>query len=141
MCPVLSHHRTGRPVLHVLPQLVVLVELADLRPMVVPLGLPLGDRGPIVQPASVGRAFRRSSREIVDGDRPIRRAISRTPHLRVSSGTFNDHFHQWRPQRHEVVLNARQEQRYTLLLPIAASLVRMTISEANGLIHGATHWY
>ena len=42
-------------------------------------------------------AFRRSSREIVDGDRPVRLAISRTPHPRtrkiaISSRSANDKY-------------------------------------------------
>ena len=78
MLPVRAGDRPGEPVLHVSPQRVVHGQLGQLRTPTTSIGMPLRSRGPVLQVATASRVLRRSSREIVDGERPSRRAISRT---------------------------------------------------------------
>lgn len=81
--------------LHVLAQLVVGDELGRLRPTRAAFGVPLRDRCLVVQVYVRVEALRRSSREIFDGSRPVRRAISRAPcpwalSIAMSSRSGND---------------------------------------------------
>src|SRR5437588_4363193 len=68
-----------QPILHIRAQLYVVRQLHGFRPPGRPVGMPLRCGCPIVQPPLRVAALRRSSREIVDADRPICRAIARTP--------------------------------------------------------------
>lgn len=68
--------RAGKPVLHMDLQSLVFGELGRFGALRGPFCFPLCNRGPILQRAA---ALRRSSREMVEGDRPSCRAISRTP--------------------------------------------------------------
>src|SRR4051794_34741787 len=99
-----EHRRAARsadlaaePVLHVAAQPVVDHELGGLRAAGSPLRLPLRDRCPVLQPTTRVAALRRSSRDTVEGARPIRRAISRTPppwarSSAISSRSANDRY-------------------------------------------------
>jgi len=73
-----SGNLTGKPILHILTKLIVRCELGHLGTLGLPVSVPLSVRSPILQlPRLV--ALRRSSLEIVDGDRPNCRAMARTP--------------------------------------------------------------
>ncbi len=78
MLPVRAGDRPGEPVLHVSPQRVVHGRLGQLRTPTTSIGMPLRSCGLVLQVATASRVLRRSSREIVDGERPSHRAISRT---------------------------------------------------------------
>ncbi len=70
---------TGQSILHIRAQRQVDRQLHWFRAPGRPVGVPLRCRCTIVQAPLRVAALRRSSREIVDAERPICRAISRTP--------------------------------------------------------------
>lgn len=76
-CAVGGGDHARQSALHVLLQCVVGSQFGRLRAPSAPLGVPLRARSPIVQVAGSRPGFRRSSREIVEGDRFVRREISR----------------------------------------------------------------
>jgi hypothetical protein len=80
---VRGHDRAREPVLHVLPQRIVGGELGHLRAPGTPIGVHWAVVARYSRPPPRVAALRRSSREMVDGDRPSRRAISRTPQPRA----------------------------------------------------------
>jgi hypothetical protein len=73
------HDHASQPLLHVLAQLSMDRELRRLGPARGAIRMPLGRRRSVLEAAGTRAALRRSSREIVDGARATRRAISRTP--------------------------------------------------------------
>ena len=90
--PIRPLHSPRQAVGHIAAQLRVAGELGS---PAAPVGVPLRSRCPMVSEPLRVAALRRNSREIVDGDRPTRRAISRTPSFwarssAISSRSTND---------------------------------------------------